>query len=300
MADTQLGEFYGTVTRRRVSVKAWTGLLGTMISLGLVVGIAAWGYQLMLRDVNGVPVIKALGGPMRVQPADPGGTRMAHQGLSVNQVAAAGEAGQIADALVLAPDAQGLRDHDLPLAQLPDRASIELSGPGEVLADLTPSESDSDAELIAVAVASAAAELVPASVPLDVIPASVPGPSRSLVPPARPAHLVRIAAAITPAPAAARRAVDIDPDSLPVGARLVQLGAFDSLEKARAEWDNIAARFSTVMSDKSRVIQEASSNGETFYRLRVAGFTDLADARRFCAILTADKTKPLCVPAAVR
>lgn len=299
MADTQLGEFYGTVTRRRVSVRAWTGLLGTLISLGLVVGIAIWGYQLMLRDVNGVPVIKALGGPMRVQPADPGGTRMAHQGLSVNQVAAAGEAGQVADQMILAPEADLLRDHDLPVAQLPDRASIELMESGET--DLTPAESDGDAELIAAAVAVAAAEPEPAALSPDAIPASVPGPSKSLIPPARPAHLVRVAAASAPAPvAAASRAVDIDPDSLPVGSRLVQLGAFDSLEKAKAEWDNIASRFSTVMAGKSRVIQQATSNGETFYRLRVAGFSDLADARGFCAILTADKTKPLCVPVAVR
>ena len=59
-------------------------------------------------------------------------------------------------------------------------------------------------------------------------------------------------------------------------------------------------KFADVMAGKARVIQEATSGGKTFYRLRVAGFEDLADARRFCATLLADKSKPLCVPVATR
>jgi hypothetical protein len=75
----------------------------------------------------------------------------------------------------------------------------------------------------------------------------------------------------------------------------VQLGAFDTAQDARSEWDKIAARFGTLLEGKRRVIQEATSGGRTFYRLRVHGFDDVASARRFCAALLAEQAN--CIPA---
>ena len=65
-------------------------LAGGLTSLALVVGLGVWGYKLAVRDVNGVPVIQALDGPMRISPADPGGEVADNQGLAVNTVAAVG------------------------------------------------------------------------------------------------------------------------------------------------------------------------------------------------------------------
>ena len=45
---------------------------GAAASLALVVGFGFWGYKLAVRDVQGVPVIQALDGPMRIAPTDPG------------------------------------------------------------------------------------------------------------------------------------------------------------------------------------------------------------------------------------
>ena len=87
---------------------------------------------------------------------------------------------------------------------------------------------------------------------------------------------------------------EIDPVSLVPGTRLVQLGAFDSVPLARGEWDKLAGRFGGLLDGKGRVIQQATSGGRTFYRLRAAGFKDEADARRFCAALLADNAA--CVP----
>ena len=67
-------------------------LTGAALSVVLVLGVAVWSYQLMVRDVTGVPVIRALGGPMRVSHDDPGGRQQQYQGLSVNSVAAQGAA----------------------------------------------------------------------------------------------------------------------------------------------------------------------------------------------------------------
>ena len=293
MADTELGEFYGAATHARSSGTGLIGLAGAATSLALVIGLGVWGYKLMMRDINGVPVIKALQGPMRVQPDDPGGERMAFQGLTVNEVAARGEAGDIPEELVLAPEPAALLDHDLPKALLsdgpvPDYSNAADEAVAAVLEEVPEGEGDA-AEVEQVAFN-----------PDEVIPAKVPGVKRSLIPPARPPGIHPVSAKPAAAPEAPAAVVEIDADSLPVGSRLVQLGAFESVDEAREAWGAIAERFSEVMAGKQRVIQQATSNGKAFYRLRVAGFDDLADARRFCATLTSDKTKPLCVPVATR
>jgi hypothetical protein len=143
-----------------------------------------------------------------------------------------------------------------------------------------------------------APEMAEAAPAIEAIPASVPGVRHSPRPPPRPKAL-RLAAAAR-APDAVPPAVEISADDLPAGSRLVQLGAFDSPDLARDAWNQVAARFSEVMAGKERVVQQATAGGQTFYRLRVAGFTDLADARRFCATLAADRAGPLCVPVATR
>ena len=91
---------------------------------------------------------------------------------------------------------------------------------------------------------------------------------------------------------------EIDPASLPAGTRLVQIGAFDSAETARSEWTRLEARFGDFMDGKGRVIQQATSGGRTFYRLRAEGFVDLSDARRFCAAFVAEKVD--CIPVVTR
>jgi hypothetical protein len=311
MADTELGELYGPATASRGAVSGWVGMIGAATSLAMVIGLGVWGYRLLVRDVNGIPVVRALEGPMRIQPTDPGGERMAHQGLAVNQVAAAGEAGEISEEVTLAPQAPGLLDHDLPRADLsaapmPDFSHAADVAVAEVLetGDAEAADAaivDPDAVPASPVAALAGADEVAAA---GAIPVSVPGVRRSPRPPARPAAIERAVAATVPVAAAeaaaVEAAVEIEAGTLPVGSRLVQLGAFETKDLARAEWGKMALKFSDVMRGKLRVIQEASSGGQTFFRLRVAGFSDLADARRFCATLAADKTKPLCVPVATR
>ena len=91
---------------------------------------------------------------------------------------------------------------------------------------------------------------------------------------------------------------DVDPASLTVGTRVVQLGAYDSEEAARGEWDRFDAKFGAYMSGKGRMIQKANSGGRDFWRLRVVGFDDSSDARRFCAELLAQDAA--CIPVTVR
>ena len=77
--------------------------IGAILSVSLVVGLSVWAWQLTVRDVSGVPVIRALEGPMRVAPENPGGTVADHQGLAVNRITEGEEAAPAAERIVLAP-----------------------------------------------------------------------------------------------------------------------------------------------------------------------------------------------------
>lgn len=47
--------------------------VGAGFSLALVAGACLWSYKIMVRDVSGVPIVRALEGPMREKPKTPGG-----------------------------------------------------------------------------------------------------------------------------------------------------------------------------------------------------------------------------------
>ena len=286
---------------------------GALMSLSLVVGMGVWAFQLMIRDVSGVPVIEALEGPMREPPADPGGTQAPHQGLAVNRIAEGEEAQPVPDRLVLAPPPIELQDVRFETEEETDAAPVPRS---EVAAD-TPhtatreetmqlidrllQEAQPDAvaaEIEGFATEDPAASLESGAGEPEVLPVSAPGIARSLRPAARPAAFVTRADAGAPSTVSARSTPEIEVSELPEGTRLVQLGAFDTPDIAREEWDRIASRFPDYFDARPRVIEEAESGGQTFFRLRAAGFDDLAGSRRFCAVLVAEG-RP-CIPVTVR
>ncbi len=273
-------------------------LLGAAMSVALIGGLAFWGYQLMVRDVTGIPVVRALEGPMRVQPDEPGGDRAAHQGLAVNRIAAEGDAAPPPEEIVLAPRSADLAAEDLAQGTL--RATAQII-PASAVAPAARILDPVEAAILAAAtgVMMAEAELSGEGL-LEVIPATVPGPVRSLRPRIRPNNFVTVSLAATEAAevAAATAQGEVDAASLAPGTRLVQFGAYDSPDEAREAWAVLGARFGTLMAEKGLVIEEAATGGRTFYRLRAAGFDDLADARRFCAAFVAERND--CIPVLTR
>lgn len=301
-----------------LSVTKIVNVAGGLLSATLIVGLGVWGYKLAMRDVTGIPVVRALEGPMRVQPEDPGGIAAAHQGLAVNAVAAAGPAEGPVNEVVLAPAPVALAEGDLPARTGAEVSATLAAEAGDAVA---PNAADSVAAALIDAIAEA--DPVSAAPPTGgsggpvltseaeaairlaaaVIPADVPGVARSPRPSPRPDDLA-VRAAVTPpvsgAPAgpAAPVTSEVSATAVPAGTRLVQLGAFDSEEVARAEWDKLAIRFEDVLDGKGRVIERAQSGGKTFYRLRAMGFEDLSDARRFCSALMAGQAA--CIPVVTR
>lgn len=293
---------------------------GAASSVALVVGLGIWGYQLTVRDVSEVPVIRAIEGPARVQPDDPGGQLALHQGLAVNNVQAEGEAEGPAPQVILAPEPIDLTTDDVVLAA-PQAVEVpvedELAETVGTVVSLSLEEQqlsvEEQAELLASRLAAGVEPLAP---PEDTttevatglerpeIPAldpSVPGVKRSVRPSIRPkvslANLQQTAA-IQAAVQSVQAARQVDLASVATGTRLVQLGAFDERDQAIAAWSDIATRFSDYMDGKQRYIQEATSGGRSFYRLRAVGFDDLNASRRFCAVLVADNTA--CIPVLAR
>ena len=268
---------------------------GAALSLALILGVSFWGYKLIMRDVSGIPVVRAMEGDMRVLPDNPGGAVALHTGLAVNEVAAMGEAGGLEDRLVLAPRTSGLAQEDLE-AQPTSEASTSLGAVAQtaVIAPVAPAaEFD---EIAALTEQLAAGIILPAP-SVDAIAATVPGVARSVRPTIRPAALRIVAAAPVVAAPAGATEVAVNTEIFPAGTNLVQLGAFPNPTLAGQEWDRLQARFGQLMSDRTRVIQISNQSSGTWYRLRASGFNDRVDARRLCAALQAEGTE--CIPVVV-
>ncbi len=305
------------------TLKKMTNLTGAVVSLALVAGVAVWGYKLVVRDVSGIPVVRAAENAMRVRPENPGGQLARNTGLAVNEVAGAGEASGPVDQVTLAPRPIELAAEDKPMKSKMV-APVQQPAPLDVVASLDQPATMLTAEPVSMDVAAVFADgsvddlvnQLTAGVPRieanaevqSIVPTDAsftppaapvvtgPGPAQSRRPHLRPASAPAV---VVPASApAAIETKDIDPSALPTGTRLVQLGAYKSDEIARSEWDRKFARYGEYLEGKSRVVQEAQSGGRTFYRLRAHGFADLSDARRFCSALVAEGAE--CIPVVTR
>jgi hypothetical protein len=284
-----------------------TRVAGAIVFLGLIVGMSFWAYSLGTRDAAEVPIIRAMEGPARVQPDDPGGLQAAHQGLEVNSVLAGTplEAGS-ADSVTLAPAPMTLAEEDGPQGELVIEApthfdAVEVLGEEELRLPVQEDGPD---------VAGFIPEGTPE--PLEVLPetvepAAVEAPETAPVvtdlrPRGRPANLARATApvqtaaapaaqppapapAAAPAPAPQVAAAPREVTGLSAGTRLIQLGAFDSEVLTRQVWDQLARQHADLLGGKSLFVERATANARVFYRLRVAGFENTDQTLNMCEAL---------------
>lgn len=276
------------------SVANFTSWIGAITSLGLVAGLGIWGYQLTLRDVNDVPVIRAMIGAPRVLPDDPGGEIAAHQGLAVNNVQSGNGTQAAADRVVLAPPPVRLSNEDIARNNLrPTNRDQKLASMPQNLTDVS-AVTDTPANEIEALVMQAVSQSTRQASVIGL--ASLPGVKRSPRPRAR-VVVAALNAPIAPMSETAR-GIDVNASEIVTGTRLVQLGAYDDVATAKREWDNIVARQGDLIGARKRFIQEAESGGRKFYRLRMVGFENLSDSRRLCSALLARGTP--CIPVTAR
>lgn len=291
--DEGRGSYWGSDDiAEHTPVTQWLNWAGAGLSMLLIAGLAIWGWQLMQRDVSGVPVVQALEGPMRVAPEDPGGQAAEHQGLAVNQIAANGTAEPPVETIVLAPAPLTLTDQDAAMGALEplgpvEEAAVHSAEPAVSSTRVELSATPANATDMAVAAALASIEAGEIELNPEELVASPPttGMTRSPLPRPRPLQVTNVSA-ISSAPDAGA--------AIPAGTRLVQLGAFESAELAETAWVQTTTQFSDYIGGKSKVIQEAETGGLKFYRLRASGFADLSEARRFCSVLVAGDAN--CIP----
>ena len=269
----------------RFNPAAYANIVGAVISFAVFVGIVTWGAKTVLRDSSGVPVVRALEGPARVAPEDPGGLLVAHQGLTVNEVAGSQITGAVDDPLQLAPRPINLQAEDQPIQPLVDREIATAAAPAAVVLpepEMDAAEAliiDETAESLA-AMLAAGTDMAPVKEPASaVIPASAGGgPIQSLRPRLRPFAVFT------------RQTPRVAPRNIPAaqivrGAPMAQLGAFGSAAIAEQAWADLSERHGDYLVGKPHVILQAAVGGGTIYRLRVHGFENQEEARRLCTAL---------------
>jgi len=290
---------------------------GAIVSLGLIVGAVYWGITMAQRDVSKIPVVAARAEPMRVTPENPGGQAADHMDLTVSRVAAT-ETPQTVDTVIVASQPANLDEDDAPQAELiaaqesqalsaaQENAILDINALADAMTQgispLTelpqPSATPNivqgnieDALRLALSDQETSGPLVvDGLVHVSLRPKARPAKHQSVlaIPSAATETKTEVVASVTPAHSAPK---------ITVGSALVQLGAYETSQAAQDEWDKLANVLAPVIADRKPVIEQANSGGRPFYRLRAAGFQDLADARRFCSAVS---SKTDCIPVLAR
>lgn len=106
-------------------------------------------------------------------------------------------------------------------------------------------------------------------------PRPAPAPIQEAPPAAVPAAPQHAAAPPAATPPAARPAE--------TGATSVQLGALETEADAKTEWDRLARKMPDLLGSRHMTVSRTDRDGKTWFRLRVGGFADIAQATAFCA-----------------
>ena len=281
----------------------WTG---AALSLFLLAGAIGWSYQLIVRDVNQIPIVRAQLGPLRVAPDNPGGLTAANQGLSVTQLAV-NEKPLLSNEIYLAPAAEILNEENLALKVTEEYESNKVDGAFEIKEvnaensmnlEALPDQKEVDSRSNDVGVLSKVAFSqkkieIENAVSLALSITNDPDKSLSwLRPKIRPVGFYRNGNITED-----QIVSNVPMPKLPIGSALVQLGAFDSKSLAESEWQRFEKILGSILIPKKMVVQKAESGGKIFYRLRASGFSDISDARQFC---TAISDKVACIPVVTR
>ena len=226
-----------------------------LLVLAMFAGVVWLAYtQGVARGRGENPVLTAANGPERVTPQQPGGTNVPYQGFKIYEQPAPPD--DAADAPAAAPPA--------PVAQAP-KPTPAVAAPPPAAAKPAPAPPKSVASLIQ------QAQTPPAIRPT--VPATPTGPAtgapRSIVPAAPPP-------AAAPKPAAS-------------GGVALQIGAFKSRAEADAAWRAYSGKHAALLKGYGPDVQEANLGDKgTWYRLRIAGFSDSEMASALCDRLKAD------------
>ncbi len=287
---------------------SFISIFGAVISLNLILCAGYWAYSLISRDINGIPIVAAQPGPLRVAPEVPGGIEAENIELAVTKIASQ-ELPPNPQAVELAPYTAKLNADDITINQAVKQkkqidSQIEtrtqghlqavepqLSNKVSLLPIKTSIEStdytivDNQSELVAAALAIA---LKPNNKELsnNVFLGNIK--SNIIKPTPRPGSL-----RTKPTSLHSENSILPTLGSVKTGLAVVQFGSFENKQLALAEWGRLSENLSVILDGRPKFVERIQRNGNEIYRLRLGGFVNIDDASRFCSAVISQEN---CVP----
>ena len=297
------GNLYKDIQNSKLSIFS---IFGAVISLNLILWAGYWTYNIISRDINGIPIVAAQPGPLRVAPDTPGGIEAENIELAVTKIASQ-ELPPNPKAVELAPSTEKLTPDDLTIFQairqkkIIDRQAalnnqihlgviepnlskeISLEPVNTVTNTANYSITENQSELVAAALALA---LKPSADNL-IANAVAQNKFKQIKPRLRPGSLLE--ASVSTTETVIRPALA----SVETGLAVVQFGTFATETVAFEEWDRLSKNLSVILDGRPKYVERIKRNGNEIYRLRLGGFVNIDDASRFCSAVISQEN---CVP----
>jgi len=297
------GNLYKDIQNSKLSIFS---IFGAVISLNLILWAGYWTYNIISRDINGIPIVAAQPGPLRVAPDTPGGIEAENIELAVTKIASQ-ELPPNPKAVELAPSTEKLTPDDLTIFQairqkkIIDRQAalnnqihlgviepnlskeISLEPVNTVTNTANYSITEYQSELVAAALALA---LKPSADNL-IANAVAQNKFKQIKPRLRPGSLLE--ASVSTTETVIRPALA----SVETGLAVVQFGTFATETVAFEEWDRLSKNLSAILDGRPKYVERIKRNGNEIYRLRLGGFVNIDDASRFCSAVISQEN---CVP----
>lgn len=254
-------------------------VIGSLISLGLLLGLINWGYNLSLSQSAVLPIIKASTGPLKVLPRDPGGDKSAYLGYAVNSVQEDGEVEGPSRKIILAPSPIGVDESDLSV----------LAGFGDSNGkiDLKKSINHALAEIFGTSkeIKDTISKFEISSNPISSTSLIV----ENLFLPLRPVKRPEIGSKGLSTSSKSKVVIikNYNGEGLlfKKGESLAHLGSFKNLVIAQVKLDNFVTMYDDYLSDKTIFIQNSKSGGRSIFRMQIGGFSDLEMTNQFCSLI---------------
>ena len=287
---------------------SFISIFGAIISLNLILWAGYWAYNVISRDINGIPIVAAQPGPLRVAPDVPGGIEAENIELAVTKIASQ-ELPPNPRAVELAPYTAKLSADDITIykalkqkklldSQIEKRTQGHLQvADSKVSNEISLAPINTSIESMNYTIVDNQSELVAAALALALKPNSdqltnkvISGNIKSEIikPRPRPGSLLDKTTSI-------KNKNSILPalGSVETGLAVVQFGSFENEKLALAEWSRLSENLSVILDDRPKFVERIQRNGNDIYRLRLGGFVNIDDASRFCSAVISQEN---CVP----
>jgi hypothetical protein len=265
--------YRSSAERRAEDMKRMTYLGG---AIGVVLLLCIIGYAVVSGGgSDAIPTIQPPATPLKVKPENPGGLAITTPtggllGGNGGQNVSLAPAPEVPDPAALAAEAK----QEQPAVKAPQTVAAAAAPPAGAMLVAPSASATPTSPSRAAAGAAAAAMAAPVSIPTVPEKPAAAGPKQVAMtapaPSRETARVHNLAGEYRPPPPSQ------------TGRVKVQLAALNSKEAAQSAWEHLSRRMPGLFAGRRPIFMEAQVNGRTYWRLRLAGFASIAEARAFC------------------